>query len=316
MCTLSENLEERKKELKCLYLVDDLLKDRECHIESIFGSILDIIPPAWQFPENCRVKILFEGKAFAHYDYVDSQWFQTAELVVDDTVAGEIRVTYKKAVVSTPDWPFLPEEQKLLNAIASMVSRAIFHRRLGRTLEALRQGETKTTRAQLLLCSPDKHWKWRNRIANIVAERLDMASLGVEAIYLFGSTDEAIAGPASDIDLLVHFSGDPEQRRRLESWFEGWSLCLSEVNFAKTGYRTDGLLDVHIITDRDIEKKTSYAARITAIDRPARLLRRKDQVSVQEKGAAGGVCSKQIRHGVMVLNSQAVRKVKEAVKCP
>jgi hypothetical protein len=286
MSTLARKLKERKKELNCLYLVDEILKNRECNIENIFLSIIDIIPISWQFPDICRAKILFEGRTFAHRDYIDSQWFQTAELIVDDTIAGEIRVIYTEPIVSASNGRFLPEEQKLLNAIASMVSRTIFHRRLGRTLEMLRSGETGVTNKSMLLSSPDKHWKWRDKIVNMVASQLNMARFGVEAIYLFGSTEDTTAGPASDIDLLVHFTGDQEQRRCLEAWFDGWSLCLAEMNFSKTGYQTKGLLDVHIITDRDIEKKTSFAVMIDAIDRPARLLRRKNDTSARERGAA------------------------------
>ena len=34
-------------------------------------------------------------------------------------------------------------------------------------------------------------------------------------------------------------------------WLEGWSLCLSEMNYLRTGYKTEGLLDVKIVTDAD-----------------------------------------------------------------
>jgi len=45
------------------------------------------------------------------------------------------------------------------------------------------------------------------------------------------------------------------------------------VNYLRTGYRTDGLLDVHIITDKDIEEKTSYAVKTDAVTDAARPLR-------------------------------------------
>ena len=40
---------------------------------------------------------------------------------------------------------------------------------------------------------------------------------------------------------------------------------LGEINYQKTGYKTDGLLDIHYITDKDIEKKDSYALKISAV---------------------------------------------------
>jgi pyruvate, water dikinase len=94
----------------------------------------------------------------------------------------------------------------------------------------------------------------------------------VVAMYVFGSTKNATAGPASDIDLLIHFRGEPEQQRMLELWLRGWSQCLDEINYLQTGYRTDGLLDAHIVTDEDIAKRTSYAVKIDAVTDAARPL--------------------------------------------
>jgi predicted nucleotidyltransferase len=119
---------------------------------------------------------------------------------------------------------------------------------------------------------PVQYWQWRLRMAERIARDIDAERFGVEAVYVFGSTKNATAGPASDIDLLVHHHGSAEQRRELLSWLEGWGLCLSELNFLRTGYRTDNLLDVHIVTDEDIENRTSYAARIGAVTDPAREL--------------------------------------------
>lgn len=115
-------------------------------------------------------------------------------------------------------------------------------------------------------------WRWRTRMAESVAQHLDPARFGVKAVYLFGSTKNATAGPASDIDLLVHFGGTDEQRRDLERWFEGWSLSLSEINYLRTGYRTEGLLDVHIITDDEIAEHSSFAVKIDAVTDAARAL--------------------------------------------
>lgn len=117
-----------------------------------------------------------------------------------------------------------------------------------------------------------EHWRWRFRMAQRIAAQLDPEKTGVKAFYLIGSTKNATAGPASDIDIMLHFVGSDEQRRDLLFWLEGWSRCLSELNFLRTGYRTNGLLDVHLITDVDIQEKSSYAVKIDAITDAARRL--------------------------------------------
>lgn len=115
-------------------------------------------------------------------------------------------------------------------------------------------------------------WRWRYRMAERIAAEIDAARFGVVAVYLIGSVKNATAGPGSDIDLLVHFRGTPEQREALELWLRGWSLCLSEMNHLRTGYKTDGLLDVHILTDEDIANRTSFAVKINAVTDGARRL--------------------------------------------
>ncbi len=120
---------------------------------------------------------------------------------------------------------------------------------------------------------PESYWRWRQRMAERIALRLDPVKHGVVAVYLFGSTKNGTAGPASDIDMLIHFKGTPSQREDLVCWLEGWSLCLDEFNFLRTGYRSDGLLDVHIVTDEDIANKNSYASKISAITDAARPLK-------------------------------------------
>jgi predicted nucleotidyltransferase len=121
--------------------------------------------------------------------------------------------------------------------------------------------------------TPLQYWQWRLRMAEKIAAELDPARFGVVAAYVFGSTKNATAGPASDIDLLVHVRGTEEQRRSLVDWLEGWGRCLSELNYLRTGYRTENLLDVHLVTDKDVAEKTSYAAKIGAVTDAARELR-------------------------------------------
>jgi hypothetical protein len=115
-------------------------------------------------------------------------------------------------------------------------------------------------------------WRWRIRVAEKIASELDSERFGVKALYVFGSAKNATAAPSSDIDLLVHFAGDSCQQEMLQAWLDGWSLCLDEMNYLRTGHRTGGLLDVHFVTDEDIAAKTSFAAKIDAVTDPARQL--------------------------------------------
>ena len=84
---------------------------------------------------------------------------------------------------------------------------------------------------------------------------MDPDRFGVKGFYLMGSTKNATAGPASDIDIIIHFIGTNEQRKDLEIWLDGWSQSLSQMNFLRTGYETDGLLDVILLLMRILKIK-------------------------------------------------------------
>ena len=101
---------------------------------------------------------------------------------------------------------------------------------------------------------------------NYFCEKLTIASYCLH-------TKNATAGPGSDIDLLIHFTGNKNQLNDLNSWLDGWSVSLDYTNFLKTGYKSDGLLDVHIVTDEDIKNRTSFAIKIGAVTDAARELK-------------------------------------------
>jgi predicted nucleotidyltransferase len=115
-------------------------------------------------------------------------------------------------------------------------------------------------------------WRWRYRMAEKIASELEGDRFGVKAFYVFGSTKNATAGPASDIDIMIHFKGNAQQKEELLNWLEGWSLALSELNYLRTGYKVENILDVKLITDTDIANKDSFAVKIGAVTDAAKSL--------------------------------------------
>ncbi|NLC07738.1 MAG: pyruvate, phosphate dikinase [Syntrophomonadaceae bacterium] len=187
-----------------------------------------------------------------------------------------------------PEYSYLSEVIRVIDiseATRGKVLRVVMNADLGESLGYLAEPSAGGTINQNISLKPekapgsndyhfdDRFWRWRFYMAERIAERLDLAQFGVKGIYVFGSTNNGTAGPGSDIDLLIHFQGSLEQREKLLQWLEGWSHCLSELNYLKTGYASDGLLDIHIVTDEDIANKTAFAVKIGAITDPAHPLK-------------------------------------------
>lgn len=127
------------------------------------------------------------------------------------------------------------------------------------TLSIIMDGEAEKALGYL---KPADHWNWRMKKVDEIAQELDAEVYGVKALYLIGSVKEGNPGPASDIDFIVHFKGTEEQKEKLRAWFDQWSKKLDEENEKRIGEKTGGLLDVHYITDEDIEKQSAWAIHI------------------------------------------------------
>jgi hypothetical protein len=276
-------LKEREKELQCIYKVEEILRDSERRLDDVFKAVLRVIPSGWQHPTLCETRIIFEGKVIRSDDFRETAWWLKSDIVLDDNVAGRLDLVYTQKVAEEGKAVFLPEEQKLLNTIAESLSHHIFIRRLRATLKTIRSQPTPKLEKQVeRILSPDSdlHWKWRARQAELISHHMDMERFGVQAVYVIGSTKNATAGPESDIDLLIHFQGDAQQRQCLEAWLEAWSLSLAEISFLNTGHRpARGMLDVHLVTDEDIRKKTSYAVMIGSTENGAKLLKSRNTSS-------------------------------------
>jgi hypothetical protein len=104
----------------------------------------------------------------------------------------------------------------------------------------------------------DEPLQWRKRMAESIALKIDGQRFGIKGIYLFGTVFNETAGPNSDIDLLVHFAGSEKQLEDLKIWFDGWNLCLSQINYNRSGYSLDEFLDVTYIRDEDFKDQKYY----------------------------------------------------------
>jgi len=107
----------------------------------------------------------------------------------------------------------------------------------------------------------------------LIAGRLDMERLGIQGIYLIGSVKRYLAAEGSDIDLMIHFRGNDLQKSELLEVLRGWGEWLAVINREVTGYKSENLLDIHLITDDDIQKQTSFAVLIQSLDDRAKPIR-------------------------------------------
>ncbi len=108
-------LKERVKEMGCLVALTQLSQESDWKVEEFLQTCVELLPPAWQFPESTGVRLSFNNRVYCTPNYVDTAWKLTAEFSVLDFSPGLIEVTYREFQ------PFLPEEETLLHTIAQFL---------------------------------------------------------------------------------------------------------------------------------------------------------------------------------------------------
>ena len=135
--TILHELQERAKELNCLYRVDELLNHSELPIEQILRGIVDILPPGWQYPRDCQARISFENVRLESANFRPARWAQNANIVVQGTTVGTVEVSYRDQMPPSDEGPFLKEERKLIETIAERIAGHVLQRRLKTAFEGL-----------------------------------------------------------------------------------------------------------------------------------------------------------------------------------
>ena len=88
-------------------------------------AILDLIPPAWQYPEITCARIIFNGSEFTTTNYKNSRWKLTRDIMVYSERVGTLEVFYLEEKSELDEGPFLREERNLIDAIAERIAKFI-----------------------------------------------------------------------------------------------------------------------------------------------------------------------------------------------
>lgn len=134
----TRELEERVKELDCLYGISRLIEKADISVQDILDGAAAILPSAWQYPEITRTRITVGSMTATSSPFRETPWVQSQPIRVGGYPVGCVEVFYAEEASPEFEGPFLREERNLLNEVADILGRVI--ERL-RTEETLRQRE-------------------------------------------------------------------------------------------------------------------------------------------------------------------------------
>ncbi|MBC8470306.1 MAG: PAS domain-containing sensor histidine kinase [Planctomycetes bacterium] len=116
---------ERVKELTCLYGMAQISSQPDMALEEIIQGIVELLPPAWQYPEIAFARIILDGVSYTTQGFRDCSQKQTVEIVVGSISRGVVELVYVEDKPDLDEGPFLKEERNLINAVAKQVALVI-----------------------------------------------------------------------------------------------------------------------------------------------------------------------------------------------
>ncbi len=122
---LQSELEERLKELNCLYGISEIVERSGGSLDVILQDIVELLPMSWAHPEISCARIVLGGTQFKTENHADTEWKQVAELRVHGEPAGKIEVSYLEEMSARFEGPFLAAERRLLNAVAERTGHIV-----------------------------------------------------------------------------------------------------------------------------------------------------------------------------------------------
>lgn len=124
----THDMNERVRELECLYGISGLVEKRHIPLQEILESAVDLVASAWQYPEITCARIILRDEDFKTDNFRETAWKQAVDIVVHDEHIGTLEVCYLEERPESDEGPFLKEERSLIGAIAKQLAGIIDHK--------------------------------------------------------------------------------------------------------------------------------------------------------------------------------------------
>lgn len=122
---VSNKLEARVKEIKCLYDISSLRDETNFSFDDILQGIVDFIPSAIPYPEIACARILFNRYDFTTKNYKDTKWKLSQEIKVNNELIGALEICYLQEKPELEEGSFIEETKNLITSIAESIAQIV-----------------------------------------------------------------------------------------------------------------------------------------------------------------------------------------------
>ncbi len=116
------DLQERIKELNCLYEMARLAEHYHDSMEDFLNALVNFLPLSWRYAEVACARIVFQGKTLQSKNFQWTEWRQSAPIRIGDEYVGNVTIIYMEEKPPADEGPFLKEERTLLEGVSQRIS--------------------------------------------------------------------------------------------------------------------------------------------------------------------------------------------------
>ena len=102
------------KEVNCLYRLSELITTPGISEDQLLQSAVELVPPAWLYPESTCARLQVGGKEFKTKNFQETQWRQSAPLVVNNKQAGRLEVFHLQEIFPLDEGLFWKKGRDLI----------------------------------------------------------------------------------------------------------------------------------------------------------------------------------------------------------
>ncbi|NLE60973.1 MAG: hypothetical protein GX616_21720 [Planctomycetes bacterium] len=198
----TRELDHRVRELNCLFGMADVINQIGTSPEDIIREAVKLIPKAWRFPEDACARVLIGNRQYQTANFRETSWWMSEPILVLSQPCGEVQVGYLEQRWADGDAPFVPEERRLLTAIAERLGKILERHQVQEQLNQHREELARVSRLSTM-----------GEMASSLAHELNQP-LAAVANYVRGCQRRLTSGAWNQDDLVQALAEAGNQAER------------------------------------------------------------------------------------------------------
>jgi len=113
----TQDLNEKVRELNCLFAISKVIEDPVLTFEAVFLGIIDLIPSAWPYGKDICCRLILEREEYRTGNYEETNRARVYDIMVKGDRAGTLEMGSLKERPETAGGPFPGEKDDLINIV-------------------------------------------------------------------------------------------------------------------------------------------------------------------------------------------------------